>query len=360
MTDLRFRLSDSTTLPGVASTDDEHAAAIFGCSFEAWYPALAPLGCTPRSRVIPLSPEQRKDMYRACCSCRNKEDPAPALKSPSLVDVVAKVQEAIMEFEGAAFVKLSTRSPKDAALQRPEYKIILKHLLSKGDGSDNSDTIAVVTATRLAMKITNAEQAMQLLVNSERVYGDLMRALDHPKLVSQFSIIVREWVPMMPHQEFRAFISGSNVTAISQYCYYQYWPDVAKNKAVIGRRICEFLQGTIIPAVKSLTNFVVDLQVLNDRVRVIELNPFGPDTSGCLFNWSDRTDNSILHNGPFEIRVVDKILPDVRQCLSWNQWTLVKECKPPVKKLSWPLIIFLVFCLLLPLSAAILLYKSWH
>lgn len=119
-----------------------------------------------------------------------------------------------------------------------------------------------------------------------------MRALDHPDSVGELGVIIREWIPMDPRTEFRAFVHGRQVTvvkvlnfpsftqAVSQYCYKQYWPEVSTNKFKIAATIKDFLQTTVCAQVPQ-ENFVVDIVVplspdgtpLNDTIRVIELNP---------------------------------------------------------------------------------------
>jgi len=37
-------------------------------------------------------------------------------------------------------------------------------------------------------------------------------------------------------------------------------------------------------------------------IRVIEINPWGASTAGALFSWIN--DEEILHNGPFQFRVL--------------------------------------------------------
>jgi hypothetical protein len=62
-----------------------------------------------------------------------------------------------------------------------------------------------------------------MMCRSSRIREDLMKALEFPGSFP-VSIIVRAWTPMSAHQEFRGFVYNRKLTALSQYCYYQYFP----------------------------------------------------------------------------------------------------------------------------------------
>jgi hypothetical protein len=85
-------------------------------------------------------------------------------------------------------------------------------------------------------------------------------------------IVVREWIDIDPAMEFRGFMYNRQLTAISQYCYYQFFPKLQNAKSEIQRKITDFFE-TIKSKIPQ-EHAVVDFVVLADSVKVIELNPF--------------------------------------------------------------------------------------
>ena len=97
------------------------------------------------------------------------------------------------------------------------------------------------------------------------------------------------------------------MTAISQYNFLCYFKEVDENKFEIQKKILSFFDNLKI----SQQNYILDLHVNDEEIKVIELNPFENATGTCLFNW--KKDFEILKNGPFEFRInlkpIDDLLP---------------------------------------------------
>ncbi len=72
-----------------------------------------------------------------------------------------------------------------------------------------------------------------------------------------------------------------------------------KQFSVIEKRIKNF--NNSIKDKISLESFIIDFEVLKDRVILIELNPFFLGTDPCLFLW--KTDRKIFEKDPFEFRI---------------------------------------------------------
>lgn len=111
----------------------------------------------------------------------------------------------------------------------------------------------------------------------------------------------------------------NKLTAISQYYGQCYFEELVRDKQIYEKRIKEFF-ATIQPHLSFLPKYVVDFAVLEDKVLVLELNPFHPSTSACLFDWAKDAD--LLEKGPFEFRIHNKppivtkndVLPE------WANW----------------------------------------
>jgi hypothetical protein len=95
------------------------------------------------------------------------------------------------------------------------------------------------------------------------------------------------------------------MNAISQYNYLCCFEELLKNKEKIQNQILSFFQTLNI----SQKNYIIDLHVNDEEIKVIELNPFENATGTCLFSW--KKDEEILKNGPFEFRVTEKVLDDI-------------------------------------------------
>jgi len=74
------------------------------------------------------------------------------------------------------------------------------------------------------------------------------------------------------------------------------------------------------PHLSFLPKYVIDFAILDEKVLVLELNPFHPSTSSCLFDWVIDADR--LEKGPFEFRI-RKTPPHITRkdiLNSWVQW----------------------------------------
>ncbi len=199
-----------------------------------------------------------------------------------------------------AFVRLSTRSPKDSRIARKKSDEIFQEELKKGNGDENSRLIAIVKSSILGLKVSSGKEAMDLLLDSQRVYDDLVTALQFSKKKGfTQKIFIREWIDIPIDMEFRGFIHKKNLNSISQYYHYLLFPNLPKQIPIIEKRIKEFYN-TIKNKI-TLESFIIDFAILKDKVILIELNPFFLGTDPCLFSW--KTDRKIFEEGPFEFRI---------------------------------------------------------
>ena len=245
------------------------------------------------------------------------------------------------------FLRLSTRSPKDSALDFSNeeknslyMKGILNILMTKGvtqsvleerikkikknylDVDDylsllsseesNSILVYLMNSTKETLKVTNAIQALELLTSSERVSIDIYHMLVYKDAEVKESeeelckVVLREWVDIDDLDEFRCFFYQKKLTAISQYNFYIYDKKLIENKEIIKQKINEEFQK--VAHRLNVENGVIDFAVQKDKIWIIELNPFNDykdaGTGGALFSWSN--DIEILKNGPLEMRVIEK------------------------------------------------------
>ena len=165
---------------------------------------------------------------------------------------------------------------------------------------------------------------MAVINYSSRIQEDCQRFLEFPEKLN-LQIVIREWIEnLKAEEEFRGFVYNNKLTAISQYCYYQYFKDLVKEKDRYEALLLKFfksLPDNLFGKEHFVIDFAVDLE--NERVWIIEINPFFKDTSGCLFDWGK--DKQILYgNEPYEFRVLTKRVDDPLGCLnsSWQDFII--------------------------------------
>jgi hypothetical protein len=137
------------------------------------------------------------------------------------------------------------------------------------------DMIGYVKCCTQAMKVTNADEAIDLFLNSTRTRDDIGACmLQNGEENFDMKIIVREWKHIQPEWEFRAFIFNNVMTSITQYWSSCYVPQMKAAKEKIGAMMKEFWSTTLKPLIKIedyTIDFVIDPSTW--KMWVIELNP---------------------------------------------------------------------------------------
>lgn len=270
----------------------------------------------------------------------------------ALAALVSRIDAAIRDNYGAtgAFVKLSTRSPKDAKLALRQAAAEYARRLEAGDSPDGlpppdaaaaaggsaaklNPTDAVEANRRIALlaevqsatlRVASGEEAVRLMLDSERVAEDLkfgLEAVDAAGDDSKWnvSVSVREWCPEVKlHSEWRGFVWGGTLNALGQYYHPLYFPCLAEDGMAerVGEDCARFFNETVKPVLTraGLSNCMVDFAWLGEgRVLLVEINPFDgvlgafPVSTG-LFLWDDPEDQRIMREGPLQVRVRREVL----------------------------------------------------
>jgi len=176
------------------------------------------------------------------------------------------------------FCRFSTRSPKDGVSVSAEDKKL--------------DITSRLKKKNELLAVTNADQVIQLISHSQRVFTDIRFYFQYRVQGSssgKLYLMLRDFIPNLPvDHEFRCFVYNRKLTAISQYQCYCVFPALKDENHVKECRnvIVNFME--TIKHIFPMDSFVIDLVVLPDpSCQVIELNPFGIDMSSGsgLFNW---------------------------------------------------------------------------
>lgn len=238
------------------------------------------------------------------------------------------IDAALVGMHEGAFIKLSVRSPKDAALcLSSTYAMVLEGVRKSELRSDSSgvlsENVAIVKrASWLALRVRSGSDAVALLVRSERAYLDILQhelfnmrgcggfeggeALADARNF-EINVHVTEFFSGFdPDWEFRYFVVDGQRTGLTTYNPWVFVPAIVAHKKEIFHLI-ENVINKVQPKIHSQTysiDFAVSPQL--DACWVVEVNNFVPPLAGAgLFDTSSARDCTLLRTGPFEFRVRD-------------------------------------------------------
>ncbi|ORX76394.1 hypothetical protein BCR32DRAFT_329365 [Anaeromyces robustus] len=228
-----------------------------------------------------------------------------------------QLDNAIKSFgEDGAFVKLSTRSPKDTAIQLHNMHVFIAESLRKdmdcrekeGPMEDKEwyrcGVSAFVDACCKVLHVRNGREAMFLILHSDRVYSDITRMELTNTKDSKVQIAIRRWDSrVVPALEFRSFVYNHTMTACTQYYKLRYDPFIVEHRKEISEAILNFHDQYIKPRIE-IPNYTVDFAVSADLKNVIcvELNNLPPSAGTALFKWDNLEDRTIIEKGPYQFR----------------------------------------------------------
>jgi len=259
-----------------------------------------------------------------------------SMEYPGLADLMSRL-EGIVNGSGA-FVKTSSRSAKDFA-DLPALKQAFEEVLERlgtsgatdeedpgGVSCENTAMIAMSYASMSLLKSNGALEVINTFSQSERIWHDMELALaaqgpthghgDANDGASEQawweeSLVVRSWVQLEPDMEFRCFVVGGQLTAISQYRHLIHFPRLCANwtegAGILSALVDAFetelrdkLAGCF-PRDDYILDLAVQLAPTQDsstimsaarmapddvtKVWVVEANPFFETTDGCLYSW---------------------------------------------------------------------------
>eukprot|EP00746_Dinoflagellata_sp_MGD_P100615 gnl/MRDRNA2_/MRDRNA2_40950_c0_seq1.p1 gnl/MRDRNA2_/MRDRNA2_40950_c0~~gnl/MRDRNA2_/MRDRNA2_40950_c0_seq1.p1 ORF type:complete len:442 (-),score=80.29 gnl/MRDRNA2_/MRDRNA2_40950_c0_seq1:156-1481(-) len=265
------------------------------------------------------------------------------LESNRLSSLSCRLETVICEQHGkAAFVKLTTRSPKDSYYAICEARRALQaKKLSLDCNQGNVDNhnqlwVAFAESLRLQQCVTSGETALLLLATSHRVHEDLTTDLfDNPrgKQSDQIQLSVRTFdVAVAPHTEFRGFVWDRKFVCCGQYFHQLHFPEF--QDSAITRQIAldlrRFYDEKIVHGIPEFLSkcpcFMMDLvwkqnegngNEASSMVMLTEINPFDGEAIGVfpastgLFTWDDVAGDRQLMLGKradFELRVRKELL----------------------------------------------------
>jgi hypothetical protein len=276
--------------------------------------------------------------------CRTFDKPAGRESKERFDRLKAFVHDRLTEIQrelpsgSRFFIRLGSRSPKDAylfsslglkrfgALLRTHYEAEFERLNLRTREEKNAwvrqsstmnDQRIWCDCEHDVLAVADTDEIFDFLVESHRVSVDLGRDLAKEDLHIFFCI--RLWDPMVrPHLEFRGFVFGHELRALTQYDNRFYTTDIGENHEMIlasiqdlfAREVREkfMVEGSPFEEGKYVIDFGVILErqgarVTGARAVVIEINRFNQKTGASCFDWR-RDFDVLVGRKPFEFRFV--------------------------------------------------------
>ena len=210
------------------------------------------------------------------------------------------------------FVKLSTRSPKDSKILFEKATHLFKQRIDhiQSDPSitppdENERWIILTEEVAKASAVNDAIEALELFLDSERVYEDLLYALEEIDAQLKegkveegtkkwsMSIVIRTWDPRVTlASEFRGFCWNYRLTCMGQYFHPLYFPFLENYRKEIINDCLQLFNEKIkdsLPVPNALVDFAwlggPNTTPETKQVMLIEVNPL----SDCLGSFSAST-----------------------------------------------------------------------
>ena len=162
--------ADDGSIPGATHEEKVETYKYWQCyNLDNYYESTKHL--TFDTTFIPLTKEEVQALVKELSNpSKLTEEQKEVIKSISM-----KIDEAITKYNGKAFVKLASRSPKDAADKLPHILPILKKELEKQDSTHNGEFIAMRYSLMEAMAVDSAKSTFDLFAYSSRIISDIQR-----------------------------------------------------------------------------------------------------------------------------------------------------------------------------------------
>jgi hypothetical protein len=238
------------------------------------------------SAFLPLAPHEVDALIGYCDVVSSGAE--NVLDEPTLRLIESRIAGAAVAYPFGAFVRLGSRSPKDA------YTGHLEGFRCQGPEA--------------------GERAVRMFAESERIHDDLWLARERGY---QPVVVVREFATIPSHEEWRVFVRGKRIVGVSQYDHLHPYPTDAADLGSV-RAAIDHYWGTQLRAALPMRDVVADLwvhrrpvggshrrgcsQVVQWSTKLIEINPFLNFTDPCLFDWRELDQAPPVD--PYEIRVV--------------------------------------------------------
>lgn len=229
------------------------------------------------------------------CSSDEEEDvgdsteelsaPPSAVSFPELDDAISA---AIQELGGSVAPKLNWSAPKDAVWM-------------------NGGSLQCRTPGDVYLLLKSSDFC---LYDVQHALTDIRRLDDtfESTIATSFQLqlALRKWCNLYPSSEFRCFVRGGDLVAISQRHHSQHFPHLRRDRFLFRSLLVEFFDEIVQErfAEGSMPDYVFDAYVdRKEKVWLLDFNVWGRRTDTLLFTWSELA--SLDTDSQPEIRVVE-------------------------------------------------------
>lgn len=314
----------------------EHKQEHLPFDIEQWYPSLSSVTFDSKFLSLPHEVAQAfVNFYQRRYNNKNHLTPEDCRLIRAFEPILDEAIRSVSSPSGKVFVRLSNRSPKDGTRPGVDVKSLVNQELEMipGTPDSNAKMIAICRASRELIAVRNAKQALELILSSERVFRDLILALDCRKLEEEdeksevswsTQVCIRAWNDDVRDElEFRCFVYQGKLTAISQYNHYCFFDFGELNEDIIRARLVAFWNR--VKHMITAQDYIMDVAFLepstvefkrddnNDKKPkeiLIELNPYKRTTGGCMYCW--KLDDKLLKDGDsIDVRLRKVKLPNL-------------------------------------------------
>ncbi|KAA8909095.1 D123-domain-containing protein [Sphaerosporella brunnea] len=307
---------------------------ILNCSYPKWHSNYRSL--TPKTRIVPLTPEfldylradgivlpADEEQITSLSDSESDEEgeeetrepdsdeeggvaaPAPLEPTKAFPELHQKIKDTIAELGGRVAPKLNWSAPQDALFMTA------------------SNTLECQTPGEIYL----------LLKSSDFITHDLDHAFDDcvdsheddSQQISQsdipYALVLRKWFQLNPSMEFRCFVRGRRLIAVSQreLNHFEFLEPMKKELLFC---IHEFFDENLkytFPDDSFVFDVYIPLTEADKRKTwLIDINPFAPRTDSLLFSWTellelpygDDEEEDDERRAPVELRLIKKGDPE--------------------------------------------------
>ena len=134
--------------------------------------------------------------------------------------------------------------------------------------TENDQIGCLLKAAFQCLKVNNGSGALEMLLKSERIYQDMLLAVEMSSFRFNENLIIREFFEIEIDMEFRGFVFNGNLNALSQYNFLYFSERLKNNKQNIEVLIRNFYDNFVYKRINESEiskNFVIDFAVLSSK-----------------------------------------------------------------------------------------------
>lgn len=304
------------------NNEDERRNYFFDSGVDGWYESLK--DHTFATTFLDLTKKEATCIHNIFFNIKDEKYDKSVLKN-----LEKRLDECIKtNHESKAFIKLSTRSPKDSTaayrLAKSKYKEIEKSKMT-----ENDRYICFSELMRQGCKVTNGLEAIELLTTSKRVAEDIkylyegMKETKDDNETLDLKLVVRSFDDtVVAATEFRGFVWNSKFVCVTQYFHQLYFEELQGKENQVAKDLQDFFK--VIQDNIKIPCYMMDLTWFGDERKpmLVEVNPFDGEGLGAfpastgLFDWYD--DRKVMTGEvEFEVRI-RKELPTINEMKNVN------------------------------------------